>query len=313
MGTLLKFNANDVPAAQRARYWSEVADSAFHGTYVNLPGEDFRGSMLTWKVGNLSMIRTTTSSSVVGRIPLNVDEDRLILHLQCRGASEHEQNRMECELRPGDFVLATPHMPYNIRLAGNEMFVVEFPRAPLAERFSKIDDAIMQRMCGASPGGRMFHDFLLSLWQQGEGAAADPDWEVGVNEIFYDLAALAMRGASKPTPFGSEAELRKKVLAAIESHLNDPDLRTASIANMCGISSRTVQVIFAGLGTTPTMFILDRRLRRAADRLATRPDESITDVAFSVGFNDSAYFSRCFKQHFGVSPRQWPPGQTGPA
>ena len=29
---------------------------------------------------------------------------------------------------------------------------------------------------------------------------------------------------------------------------------------------------------------------------------SITALAFDLGFNDSAYFSRCFRQRFGTTP-----------
>ncbi|MBY0392835.1 MAG: AraC family transcriptional regulator, partial [Novosphingobium sp.] len=29
------------------------------------------------------------------------------------------------------------------------------------------------------------------------------------------------------------------------------------------------------------------------------------EVAFELGFNDSAYFARAFRQRFGVSPREW--------
>ena len=32
---------------------------------------------------------------------------------------------------------------------------------------------------------------------------------------------------------------------------------------------------------------------------------SITDIAFSVGFNDLSYFSRAFAERFGMSPRSF--------
>ena len=305
MSALLKFHTRDVAPSDRARYWNEIADRVFTGTFVNVPGEDFAGRMLTWRVGDLDMIRTDSTRSAVGRSPLPQDAERLILHLQCRGTSSHGQRNAECVLEPGDFVLASPHLPYSIQLTGHEMLVVEFPRAPLAERFPGVDDALLQRMCGATPGGRVFHDFLLSLWQQGERSAEYPEWETGVNAVFYDLVALAMRGAQRPMADIGEAALRKRVLAMVMANLEDPMLRTASIADECNISVRTVQNVFAAMGTTPTAYIVDQRLRRAADRLVARPDVSITEIAFELGFNDSAYFTRCFRQHFGVAPRDW--------
>ncbi|OYX61051.1 MAG: hypothetical protein B7Y89_14410 [Novosphingobium sp. 32-60-15] len=305
MTALLKFNTGDVAPKDRARYWNEIADRVFTGTFVNVPGEDFAGRMLAWRVGQLDMIRTDSTHSGVGRTPLPQNEERLILHLQCRGTSEHEQRRAECALQPGDFVLASPHEPYSIKLSGHEMLVVEFPRAPLVERFPGVDDALMQRMCGSTPGGRVFHDFLLSLWQHGERAGEDPEWETGINAVFYDLAAMAMRGAQRPQPSVGDADLRGRVTAMVAAHLEDPLLRTASIADACRISMRTVQNVFAAMGTTPTAYILEQRLRRAADRLVARPDASITEIAFELGFNDSAYFTRCFRQQFGAAPRDW--------
>lgn len=305
MAALLKFNTGDVAPSERARYWNEIADRAFTGTYVNVPGEDFAGRLLAWRVGQLDMIRTDSTHSGVGRTPLPQNEERLILHLQCRGTSEHAQKQAGCALQPGDFVLASPHEPYFIKLSQHEMLVVEFPRAPLAERFPGVDDALMQRMCGSTPGGRVFHDFLLSLWQNSERAGEDPEWESGVNAVFYDLAAMAMRGAQRPQSVFVEDDLHARVKATVAAHIADPGLRTASIADACRISVRTVQNVFAAMGTTPTAYILEQRLRRAADRLVARPDASITEIAFELGFNDSAYFTRCFRQQFGAAPRDW--------
>jgi AraC-like DNA-binding protein len=32
---------------------------------------------------------------------------------------------------------------------------------------------------------------------------------------------------------------------------------------------------------------------------------SITDVAFELGFSESGYFTRCFRQRFGTTPSRW--------
>ena len=91
----------------------------------------------------------------------------------------------------------------------------------------------------------------------------------------------------------------------VEAQLADPALRTLGLATQCNASVRTIQNLFAGMGTTPSTYILERRLARAAERLSAAAEVSITDVAFDLGFNDSAYFARAFRQRFGVSPREW--------
>ena len=309
MGEVVKYATASVAPRERLRYWNDLVDRIYTGTFVNTPAGDFSGEMLAWRLGELAMIRPASTRSFVGRSPASADEERLILHLQCRGTGLHRQGSAETLLEPGDFVLGSPHEAYSLDLSAHELLVVEFPRAPLAERLPGIDDALTRRICGASPGGRVFHDFLLSLWRQGDQSAADPDWELGVSQVFYDLAAMAIRGAERGEQRQPDNALRERVLKLIEARLTDPALKTTTIAQECHASVRTVQNLFAGLGTTPSAYILERRLRRAADRLAAYPGDSITQVAFDLGFNDSAYFTRCFRQHFGLAPREWRAGR----
>jgi AraC-like DNA-binding protein len=35
---------------------------------------------------------------------------------------------------------------------------------------------------------------------------------------------------------------------------------------------------------------------------------SITAIAFELGFSESGYLARCFRQHFGATPTQWRAG-----
>ncbi|WP_421838332.1 helix-turn-helix domain-containing protein [Novosphingobium sp.] len=307
MTAVQKFATDGIAPPERLAFWNALVDRVYSGTYVKSASEDFTGEMWTWQVGDLAMIRPRSTASFVGRDPRYTPEERLILHLQCRGSSSHRQSGTETMLGAGDFVIASPHEAYAIDLAAHELLVVEFPRAPLAERFPGLDDALRQRMSGGTPGARVFHDFLLSLWRQSQQGFADPDWQEGVSQVFYDLVALAMRGATKPDAAvpSADSALSRRVLGIVEAQLADPALRTLNLAAACGASVRTIQNLFASMGTTPSAYILERRLARAAERLGAAPDASITEVAFELGFNDSAYFARAFRQRFGVSPREW--------
>jgi hypothetical protein len=305
MAAVQKFETDGIAPPERLAFWNALVDRVYSGTYVKSHDDNFTGEMWTWQVGDLAMIRPRSTASFVGRDPRYTAEERLIVHLQCRGSSLHRQSGTESVLGAGDFVIGSPHEAYAIDLAAHELLVVEFPRAPLAERFPGIDDALRQRLSGGTPGARVFHDFLLSLWRQSQQGISDPEWETGVNTVFYDLIALAVRGAVKPDAGANEGALRNRVLATVESQLVDPALRTLTLADACSTSVRTIQNVFAAMGTTPSAYILERRLRRAAERLSASPGASITEIAFELGFNDSAYFARCFRQQFGVPPREW--------
>lgn len=307
MSQLEKFETAPIAPAERLAFWNDLVDQIYSGTFVNADDPDFVATMWRWSVGELDMIRPRSQPSQVGRVPdPHATQERVVLHLQRRGVSRHRQWSRETDLRPGDFVLCSANHPYTMDLlTAHELLVVEFPRTLIADRVRGLEDRFARRVSGASPSGRLFHDFLLSLWHQGDQSDADPEWQSGVSSIFADLVALTVNGSNVANDFAPGGALRGKVLALVEARLGDPDLRTATIADELHTSDRTVQNVFAAMGTTPSAHILERRLTRGAEMLTANPDSSITAIAFDLGFNDSAYFARCFRQQFGTSPRAW--------
>ena len=97
------------------------------------------------------------------------------------------------------------------------------------------------------------------------------------------------------------------VLRYIENHLSDPKLSIATVAKACGISSRYLFLLLKLRGTLFSALIWDKRLKLAAQWLATsKPgDAAISEIAYGVGFKSPAHFSRMFKREFKVSPRQY--------
>lgn len=247
------------------------------------------------------MIRPVSDPAQVGRSPDSNCGENLVLHLQRRGRSRQIQERQETALAPGDFVLLSAARGYTIDASSHEMLVVEFPRRLIEGKVRDLDDRLATLVSGTGPSQRVFHDFLLSLWRQCDQSHADPDWQSGVANVFADLLALALNISASGTTNQPGSALRQKVVSLIEARLSDPELRTSAIAEELGISSRTVQSLFAAMGTTPVGYIAERRLQRAAEMLLANSTMSVTEVAFEIGFNDSAYFARCFRQRFDMS------------
>jgi AraC-like DNA-binding protein len=57
-------------------------------------------------------------------------------------------------------------------------------------------------------------------------------------------------------------------------------------------------------GLTPTEFIRSVKFNFAF-RLFKETDLSIKEIAYSSGFNDPKYFTRCFKRTYGMSPKEY--------
>jgi AraC-like DNA-binding protein len=306
MSAIETFSTNSVAPTERLDFWNRITSDTFTGLAVDSDEDVFAAQMSRWRLGDLTMIRPLSQRATVHRWKDGTSQrpDRVIFHLQHRGSCLNGQWHRESELGGGDFAIIHGGDPYFTNLSdGNEMLVVEMSRAALATRLPDLEDHLCRTIPGTTPGARLVHDFLLSLWRQGDQSDADPAWQDGIANVFLDLLAFSIRGAgaAQQMPQGT----RDRILSLIEARLTDPDLKTGTIAAELGVSLRTVQNVFAAMATTPTAYILQARLKRAAEQLTARRAGSITDLAFDLGFNDSAYFARCFRHHFGTSPRDW--------
>ena len=147
-----KFSTAGIAPDKRLRYWNEIADEVFCGTYVNADTPQFAGEMFHWNMGKLNMIRTNSQSSAVGRSGMTWTEEHMILHLQCRGTSLYRQGSYEERLEPGDFAIGSSHVPYSFELTAHELLVIEFPRQPLEDRLpGRLDDLLARRGMAPQP------------------------------------------------------------------------------------------------------------------------------------------------------------------
>jgi AraC family transcriptional regulator len=96
-----------------------------------------------------------------------------------------------------------------------------------------------------------------------------------------------------------------RVLDHIRAHLLD-DLSLDVLAGVAGFSSfHFHRIAQAMTGETLAETVARLRLERAAALLRADPRLPIADAALASGFVSQAHFSRAFKKHFGLSPRQW--------
>lgn len=90
----------------------------------------------------------------------------------------------------------------------------------------------------------------------------------------------------------------------IEDHFHS-DLSIHEIASFAGISPYHFHRIFQAVtGESLYACVIRLRIERAAARLLTT-SISVTEAAYSCGFNDAATFSRAFKKQLGLSPSIW--------
>lgn len=97
----------------------------------------------------------------------------------------------------------------------------------------------------------------------------------------------------------------RKVIALIEANMSDPDLNIPFLCDKLAVSHvnfyRKVKAI---TGLNVNAFIREIRLKKAAQLLRVK-GISVTDAMYEVGFNHRSYFSMCFREVFGMTPKAY--------
>ena len=96
-----------------------------------------------------------------------------------------------------------------------------------------------------------------------------------------------------------------RILKYVTEHIDTPDLKIDNIADAMGMSRSVLYLkIKQQLGMTPIDFVRHVRIMRACE-LLKNTDESLSSVAFAVGFSDPKYFSKVFKRETGIVPTEY--------
>ena len=106
-----------------------------------------------------------------------------------------------------------------------------------------------------------------------------------------------------------DRKFREIVDLKISHNLSNPDFVVDDLAQATGYGrSQFYSKMMEVTGHTPKDYIRQQRMARAAELLRGGAMITVAEVAYQVGFTDALYFSRCFKQHFGVTPSKYQKG-----
>lgn len=90
----------------------------------------------------------------------------------------------------------------------------------------------------------------------------------------------------------------------IEAHLAE-DISLRDLAALAELSPHHFGVAFkASTGTPPHRYLIERRILRAKERLLST-DQSIAQIAVSLGFASHSHFAQHFRKLTGATPSRF--------
>ena len=311
-GTIHSFSTSGVLPKLRLQYWNDVACSTFTQQTVDAQGPQFKAEIHRTNIGEMRMAVAVSTGSLVTRSSCQValsQEAFFLLHLQLAGTSLNRQDGREIELREGDFAMFDSTRPYQIAFdQTTSILVLRVPQASMRRVIASPEAVTLLAMSARAAANRLVSRFIQDIWTALlEGMEPDPADRLC--RPVLDVLANAYAAVPAALAEGSSmaGALRVQIRSFIEDNLGNQDLSLTSIAGAFGISSRYVHVLFKNERATVSEYIQQRRLEEAARTLADpmRSRVSIAEIAAAHGFKSQAHFCRLFREHHGMTPREF--------
>jgi AraC family L-rhamnose operon transcriptional activator RhaR len=238
------------------------------------------------------------------------------------GTCLHRSAIGECHPKSGDVFLMRPGAWHGYSKVRNlSLYNCCFESALLGRELAwMVNDPALSRMLWGIPLSPKQHGMLSLRLSGGELAqcCALLDSLAALSQEDYQshhgdhvgLLTQILSLLARSIPPSETAPLNKPHRAVTEAlkwidHAPSEDWTLARLAELVQVErTYLVRLFRAALGIPPMAYIIRRRLE-ISTQLLRRPDLSIGEAGAMAGWLDRNYFSRSFRQHFGMTPSEY--------
>jgi len=303
------FSTKAIDRANRRDAWQSAINNLCGSLVVDFTVGDIDGTIEARKVGTLDGMRVAQPPSTVYRTARHVRgvSPRYVLILQLAGQCRIEQSGRIAAMSPGSVTIIDTTLPSSFRCERKSSYLALHVTKDQLDGRGVVWEAHLSSIC-PSPTASLMHPLILSTFEQSHSFG--PAQAQATSDAIISLFSAGYLDSGENV--GGDAiilmpNLLKSVQAYIVTHLHDEDLSPCAIAKAHNISERQLHRLFESLGLSVCRWIRRARLDRCAMDLRDlgQRGRTITEIAFSHGFSDSAHFSRAFREEFNETPRDY--------
>ena len=297
----------------RASHWSSSLAALFPGLEVrDIQTSNIEGKVRETKLGAACIWSIESVPQKIFRVAptfasCDATSQGFKLLMQLTGTASVRQAGRRAELGEGMFTLVDGGQPFSLEMPTcYHQILVQMPRDAVIARYAGIENRTATSSRTERPGDDVLRHLVLSLANR--GVALEQRAMLHASAALIEILGtteIAARTSTRTT-------LMDRAVTMIEIHLADSDFTPARLAAQLRVSRRYLDALFTQSGLSVSGHIWERRLMRAAEQLKVRnaSEQRISDICFSVGFEDPGHFARAFRRRFGVTPSVWRRGGT---
>lgn len=291
-----------VPPLEREAYWRAAVAAACGGALQlqSAAPAGVTGALRRW---GLPQVQLAHVRGAAQRLGYGADSPYpVLLVLDAQHEWEVQVDGADEPVRPGQVAILRAGAGLALDFRYGIDATLLFASAPWVQRWLRDGGAAPVRICADDHGwGRILATVLRELAQDPEAVAAAGGTTVA--DVVGSALAAAQR--SEPAPRFS-ANLFEEARRLSRERLGDAQLHAREVAQVLGVSVRTLSRAFEEAGTTFAESLREMRLEHAAALLA-EPELAhlgVAQVGHSCGFVSASHFVREYRRRWGITPGQ---------
>lgn len=218
------------------------------------------------------------------------------ISIRLSGAGNFKTKDTSFAVKKGDVLYIPKNLDYNQFTHGETIFAIHFINYSFSSKNTfeilTLEDTV--------------HIESIITQMYNEWKEKKQGYRYKCTSLFYSLIYY-LNGHAVENSIGSISPNNKikKALDYIHVHFRSEEISISTLSDMCSVSETYFRKQFKNLySVSPNQYIINLRLENASQLLQSDL-YTVAEVAEKSGFNDTKYFSRIFKKHFNMSPREF--------
>lgn len=152
---------------------------------------------------------------------------------------------------------------------------------------------------------RIAYDFLREMYTGGVGSKLYSDYLANLMAINLLRYQCTFKAKLEEIKGGLSPRHRQQAIDYIQAHLSE-QLSLQALSALVGLSqAHFCREFKKSVGLAPHKYVMQQRIEMAKRLLKQQQDLAIAEIATDCGFTHQSHMGKIFKEHTGVTPRQY--------
>lgn len=125
-----------------------------------------------------------------------------------------------------------------------------------------------------------------------------------LKRLLIKSVRIARKNLPKEDMPQGKFDIIRKFNLLVEQHFREKH-KVSEYADILNISPKSLSNVFLRYYNQSPLKVISERICLEGERLIRFSDKNMSEIAYSLGFNEASHFSKFFKKHTGKSPKQY--------